>query len=177
MSCEKEAIYDSNTQTCSYPSFYEIYNKKDQYQVVSGSLVDATSHFFSRIYKSQNKELSFSMDLKNNQSYLLKFNILVPVSYVDTNTKIRISTDGLEWTVEHFDRNKATLTSINKGERKLYILSYSVNRFGQRNIGTSQVILFQTVGTAVGEEFYLVDPIMIQYQCNSNCLDCIFAPG
>ena len=70
--------------------------------------------------------------------------------------------------------NKATFTDINNGTEPLYIVPVTINRMGTTVQGQSQVQV-QVQGTAITPEFYLADPVIIQYQCNKNCLVCSFS--
>ncbi len=109
-----------------------------------------TSQFFSQIYGSSNKQLTLGFNLKNNQSYMVKMNILYPKSYVDSGSFFTISIDGKEWNTSNVNANRGTLSNINNGAFQLFTLPFSIDRMGEAVLSSSQ-IQFKVSGVALVE--------------------------
>ena len=62
--------------------------------MVVGSKVTTTSTFFSQFYSSQNRQLTLSYSLRNDQSYLMKAYVLFPAEYVTKKAVLKVSIDG-----------------------------------------------------------------------------------
>ena len=152
-----------------------IYNTSRSYNVVRGSLINTTSSFFTQIYRSQARQLSIDFTLRNSQSYLLKFYIIFPASYVDNNALIKVIIDGQTWDIAFLNKNRAMLSDINGGTSQLFVLPYKIDRMGSNTVTGSSQIVLQLQGTTIVDEFYLADPVIIQYQCSPNCMNCSFS--
>jgi hypothetical protein len=115
LSCDLYATYTSSTQSCSYPSNYIIYNKKANFSLTSGSQLAVTSLFFSHLYKSQDRQISWNFTLKNSQSYLLKIYLLFPKAYIDNGASFLVTIDGKQWTANNLNADRGTLSPVNNG--------------------------------------------------------------
>ena len=106
---------------------------------MTGSFVNASSPFFSNIYRSQGRQVSLGYNLTNNQGYFLKLYIIYPAAYVDSGASLQVSIDGQTWNINYLDKNKGFLTDINGGTDRLYVFPYSIDRMGTTVNMTSQV--------------------------------------
>ena len=174
LSCENYASIDATTGRCAFPSYYSIFNSSRQYQLITGSAVNTSTQFFSSIYRSQGRQVTLGYNLTNSQGYFLKFHIMFPASYVDNGAGISVTIDGQTWNINYLDKNRGLLTDINGGTSRLFVLPYSIDRMGT-SVNTSSQITIRVVTASIAAEFYLADPIIVQYQCSSNCLNCGFS--
>ena len=174
LSCENYATQNTVTGACSFPSSYTTYSSSSSYQIVGGSSINTTSSFFSQVYRSQNRQMTMKFTLKNTQSYLMKFQFLFPSSYVDNNAQLTVTIDGQVWNITNLNKNRGTFSDINGGTTQLFTLPYKIDRMGTTVQGSSQMTI-QLQGTTIVDEFFLADPVIVQYQCSQNCLDCSFS--
>lgn len=148
LTCEPYATYNATSYSCYYPSSYALYNSTQGYKLVIGTALNnsnssTSTPMFTQVYKSQNRVITFDMQLVNNQSYFSKMYLVFPISYIENNVNFNITIDGTTWTAANLNNNLATLSNINNAQGLLYVLPFRIDRMGANDCYSNGQIKIQ----------------------------------